>query len=83
MSTTKRVFLAVVIGLGIHAGAAMAEEVTTRSTTTTTEPGPGVTVGVPGVVGVQIGSRQGCTTRSKTQTNTDTGDSRTVTRSDC
>jgi hypothetical protein len=81
MSTTKQVFLAVVIGLGIHAGTAMAEEVTTRSTTTTTEPGPGVTVGVPGVVGVQIGGGQGCTTRSKTQTNT--GDSRTVTRSDC
>ena len=63
----------------------MAEEVTTKSTTTTTttDPAPGVTVGVPGVVGVQIGGGQGCTTQSKTKTNTETGDSRTVTRSDC
>ena len=82
MSTSKQVFLAAVIGLGMFASSAMAEEVTTRSTTTT-EPGPGVTVGVPGVVGVQVGGSQGCTTRSKTQTNTETGDSRTVTRSDC
>jgi hypothetical protein len=82
MKTTK--FLAAaVIGVGIYAGSAMAEEVTTKSTTTTTDPAPGVTVGVPGVVGVQIGGGQGCTTQSKTKTNTETGDSRTVTRSDC
>ena len=82
MKTTK--FLAAaVIGLGIYAGSAMAEEVTTKSTTTTTDPAPGVTVGVPGVVGVQVGGGQGCTTQSKTKTNTETGDSRTVTRSDC
>jgi hypothetical protein len=82
MKTTK--FLAAaVIGVGIYAGSAMAEEVTTKSTTTTTDPAPGVTVGVPGVVGVQIGGGQGCTTQSKTKTNTETGESRTVTRSDC
>jgi hydroxymethylglutaryl-CoA reductase len=80
---TAKILAATVIGVGIYAGSAMAEEVTTKSTTTTTDPAPGVTVGVPGVVGVQIGGGQGCTTQSKTKTNTDTGDSRTVTRSDC
>jgi hypothetical protein len=82
MSMTKQAFLAAIVGLGLYASSAMAEEVTTRSTTRT-ESAPGITVGVPGVVGVQIGGGQGCTTRSKTQTNTETGDSRTVTRSDC
>jgi hypothetical protein len=79
---TKRFLSAVVLGVGMFAGSAMADEVTTRSTTTT-ESAPGLTVGVPGIVGVQIGGGQGCTTRSKTETNTDTGDSRTVSRSTC
>ena len=61
-----------------------ADEVRSTTTTTTTQPGPGVSVGVPGVVGVQIGAPStGCTTRSTTKTNTDTGNSKTVTRSDC
>jgi hypothetical protein len=61
-----------------------ADEVRSTTTTTTTQPEPGVSVGVPGVVGVQVGAPStGCTTQSTTKTNMDTGDSKTVTRSDC
>jgi hypothetical protein len=63
------------------------------STTTTTTvhhdevaPGPGVTVGVPGVAGVHVGGpsvETGCTTRRSTTTDNDTGASTTVKRSNC
>jgi hypothetical protein len=62
------------------------------STTTTTvhhnevAPGPGVTVGVPGVAGVHVGSPSvdsGCTTKKSTTTDNETGASTTVKRSDC
>ena len=69
-------------------GAAIAEDMTTTTTTheRTTVPGPGVTVGVPGVVGVHVGAppvETGCTTKRKTTTDTDTGDSASVTKSNC
>jgi hypothetical protein len=62
--------------------------VTTTTTTHQTEnaPGPGVTVGVPGVVGVHVGAppvETGCTTKSKTTTDTDAGESASVTKSNC
>jgi hypothetical protein len=69
-------------------GAAIAEDMTTTTTTheRTTVPGPGVTVGVPGVVGVHVGAppvETGCTTKTRTTTDTDTGDSATVSKSNC
>jgi hypothetical protein len=68
----------------ISAGPTIADEVTTTTTTTQPAPAPGVSVGVPGVGGVQVGPpASGCTTRSKTKTDTETGDSKSVTRSDC
>jgi hypothetical protein len=68
--------------------AAVAEDVTTTTTTheTTTAPGPGVSVGVPGVVGVHVGGppvETGCTTKRRTTTDNETGDSATVSKSNC
>jgi hypothetical protein len=74
----------ILVGLMLASTAAVADEVTTTTTTRTQEPGPGVYVGVPGVVGVQVGSpSHGCTTQRRTTTDTDTGTSASVTRSDC
>ncbi|HEY1747199.1 MAG TPA: hypothetical protein VGG11_10630 [Xanthobacteraceae bacterium] len=71
-------------GLAMLSAAAFADEVTTTTTQRTREPGPGVYVGVPGVVGVQVGApSRGCTTQNRTTTDTDTGASRSVTRSNC
>jgi hypothetical protein len=71
-------------GLALFSVAAFADEVTTTTTQRTQEPGPGVYVGVPGVVGVQVGEpSRGCTTQNRTTTDTDTGTSRSVTRSNC
>ena len=71
-------------GLAIFSVAAFADEVTTTTTQRTQEPGPGVYVSVPGVVGVQVGEpSRGCTTQNRTTTDTDTGASRSVTRSNC
>jgi hypothetical protein len=80
--------LIAVAGIAALSGVAIADEVTTSTTThqTETAPGPGVSVGVPGVVGVHVGAppvETGCTTKRKTTTDTDTGQSATVTRSDC
>jgi hypothetical protein len=74
--------------MGLSSLAAIAEDVTTTTTThqTETAPGPGVTVGVPGVVGVRVGAPPvdtGCTTKSRTTTDTDSGNSATVTKSNC
>ena len=52
-------------GLAMFSAAAFADEVTTTTTRRTQEPGPGVYVGVPGVVGVQVGEpSRGCTTQT-------------------
>ncbi len=87
MKTATIAFTAAAI-LALSGAAAIAEDVTT--TTTTHEravvPGPGVTVGVPGVAGVHVGAppvETGCTTKSRTTTDTDTGDSASVTKSNC
>lgn len=74
--------------LAFTTAGAVAEDVTTTTTTheRQVEPGPGVTVGVPGVVGVHVGGpsvETGCTTHSRTTTDTDTGASSSVTRSNC
>jgi hypothetical protein len=71
-------------GVALFSAVAFADDVTTTTTTRTQEPGPGVFVGVPGVVGVQVGAPpSGCTTQSSTTTDTYTGDSRSVSRSNC
>ena len=72
--------------LGFGLSAARADEVTTTTTTRTETPSePGVVVGVPGVVGVQIGGghSDGCVTHKETRTDTDTGDSVTRKSTDC
>ncbi len=74
--------------VALSGAAAMAQDVTTTTTThhTETAPGPGVNVGVPGVVGVHVGGppeERGCTTKSRTTTDTETGDSASVTKSNC
>jgi hypothetical protein len=71
-------------GVVLFSAAALADDVTTTTTTRTQEPGPGVYVGVPGVVGVQVGAPStGCTTQQRTTTDTDTGASHSVARSNC
>jgi hypothetical protein len=67
---------------------ALAQDTTTTTTTheNHVEPGPGVNVGVPGVVGVHVGGpsvETGCTTKNKTTTDTETGASKSVTKSNC
>jgi hypothetical protein len=66
----------------LFSAAAMAQDSTTTTTTTQSSP-PGVFVGVPGVAGVQVGPSGGCQTRTTTQTDNVTGDSRSVSRSNC
>ncbi len=71
----------------LSSAASLAQETTTTTTTRhrETAAGPGLTVGVPGVVGVHVGApaTAGCTTHKSTTTNEDTGNSRSVTRSNC
>jgi hypothetical protein len=67
---------------------ALAQDTTTTTTTheNQTEPGSGVNVGVPGIVGVHVGGpsvETGCTTKSRTTTDTENGDSKSVTKSNC
>jgi hypothetical protein len=75
--------------LAFSTASGFAQDTTTTTTTVhhdQTAPGPGVTVGVPGVVGVQVGGPPvdtGCTTKRSTTTDHDTGDSTSVTRSNC
>jgi hypothetical protein len=72
------------VGCMLASTAALADEVTTTTTHRTQEPGTGVYVGVPGVAGVRVGSPpHGCTTQHRTTTDTDTGDSKSATRSNC
>ena len=66
--------------------AAVAQDDTTTTTTThDSGPAPGAYVGVPGVVGVQVGpgANGGCEHRSKTVTNEDTGESMTKSETRC
>jgi hypothetical protein len=68
-------------------GVARADDTTTTTTRTTTDATrPGVVVGVPGVVGVEIGkgpASDDCTTRKTTHTNDETGDSVSRTTTNC
>ena len=71
------------------AGTYAQDSTTTTSTTVHHDevaPGPGLTVGVPGVAGAHVGGpsvETGCTTKRSTTTDNDTGASTTVKRSDC
>jgi hypothetical protein len=75
--------------LAFSAAGTFAQDSTTTTTTVHHDevaPAPGVTVGVPGIVGVHVGGpsvETGCTTKRSTTTNNDTGASTTVKRSDC
>ncbi len=71
--------LALATGAILLGSAAIAQDTTTTTQTTVTPPQHGAYVGVPGVVGVVVGGTRGCVTRSKTETDQDTGDSRTKT----
>jgi hypothetical protein len=75
--------LALATGALFAVSAAVAQDTTTTTTTQHTEGQPGAFIGVPGVAGVQVGGTRGCETRSKTETDQDTGDSRTHTESNC
>ena len=89
MKSIKIAIAAAAIVAFSGAGVAIAQDTTTSTTTVhehQTDPGPGVTVGVPGVVGVHVGGppvESGCTTKTHTDTDNETGDSRSVTRSNC
>jgi hypothetical protein len=78
--------LALAVGAIFTISAAAAQDATTTTTTTTHTPAQGAYIGVPGVVGVQVGAPpggRGCETRSKTVTDQDTGESRSRTESNC
>jgi hypothetical protein len=65
---------------------ALADETSTTTTTRSDAPAPGIAVGVPGVVGVQIGGDarpDGCATRKTTHTNDATGNSVTRQQTNC
>jgi hypothetical protein len=75
MNVIGKVAIAASAILWISAAVAQDTE-TTTTTTTSAPPPPGAYVGVPGVVGVQVGPGDtgGCEHRSKTVTNEDTGE---------
>jgi hypothetical protein len=90
MAMRKQFLVALAVaGLGFWTSgvSVRADEVTTTTTTRTEAPAePGVTVGVPGVVGVHIGGDarpEGCVTHKETHTDTETGDSVTRKSTDC
>jgi hypothetical protein len=56
---------------------------TTTTTTHHEDPAPGVEVGIPGVAGVHIGGGEGCSSKTVTHTDEDTGESVSHTRSNC
>lgn len=73
--------IAAVVGLTSFA---LADEVTTTTTTHTEKTGPGVTVGVLGVVGVEVGKAPvDCTTRKSTTTDDETGTTVTHKATNC
>ena len=67
----------------VSAAAAQDDTTTTTTSTTVTPPQHGAFIGVPGVAGVEVGGRPGCVTRSKTETDQDTGQTRSVSESNC
>jgi hypothetical protein len=77
--------LALVVGALFAVSAASAQDDTTTTTTSTTVTPPqhGAFIGVPGVAGVEVGGRPSCVTRSKTETDQDTGQTRSVSESNC
>jgi hypothetical protein len=76
--------LALATGAIFAVSAAVAQDATTTTTTTQQNSGqPGAFIGVPGVAGVQVGGTRGCETRSKTETDQDTGETRSRTESNC
>jgi hypothetical protein len=84
MKTMNQIALAA-SALLLMSAAAQADDYTTTTRTVHHEDhGGGAYIGVPGVVGVHVGSdRGGCATRSKTVTNQDTGESHTRTETNC
>jgi hypothetical protein len=71
-------------GLLAISSVAFAQDSTTSTTTRTTETAPGIVVGVPGIVGVQVGGgHQDCATKRTTRTDEGSGDSQTTVRSNC
>lgn len=84
----KSIKTILVAGLALCASSGFALVHADETTTTTHKetgpaPGPGVKVGVPGVVGVQVGpGKEDCHTKSVTRTNGE-GDSATRTRTNC
>jgi hypothetical protein len=82
--------IGVTAALAFSAVGTFAQDSTTTTTTVHhdehTTSGPGVNVGVPGIVGVHVGGpsvETGCTSKRSTTTDNDTGASTTVKRSDC
>lgn len=63
--------------------AAAQDSTSTTTSTTVTAPRHGAYIGVPGVAGVEVGGKPGCVTRSKTETDQDTGETRSKTESNC
>ena len=81
---------AIIVTVCAVSAGAIADETTTTTTTTHERPGPsgppGIVVGVPGVVGVEVGGaprRDGCATRRTTTTNDNTGATRSTTDTRC
>jgi hypothetical protein len=83
MKTVCTLALAAGALLAVSAASAQDDTTTTTTSTTVTPPQHGAYIGVPGVAGVEVGGRPGCVTRSKTETDQDTGQSRSMTESNC
>ncbi|HEX4766389.1 MAG TPA: hypothetical protein VH414_08945 [Lichenihabitans sp.] len=88
MSYAKILMLAGLVSFSaIGASSAWADDTTTTTTTRTQKPAePGVVVGVPGVVGVEVGkgpADPGCAHHKTTTTNEDSGTSVTTKETNC
>jgi hypothetical protein len=74
---------ALLVVSSVSVAVAQEDTTTTTTSTTVTPPQHGAFIGVPGVAGVEVGGRPGCVSRSKTVTDQDTGESRSVHESNC
>lgn len=87
VSKTSLVLAAAGAAIFAFSVTAQADETTTTTRTTREDPsGPGVVIGVPGVVGVEVGRSAddgGCTTKRMTRTDEETGESVTRERTNC
>ncbi len=87
MSYAKVLMVAGLVSFSVMgATSGWADDTTTTTTTTTQKPAePGVVVGVPGVVGVEVGKRpaEPCAQHKTTTTNEDTGTSVTTKETNC